>query len=72
MLFLTTGSFSEKRAADYFENSIRYENGVVSFTIPEEYEHSENWNIYISGRKEFSDGMSMSDHLFEDINEAHM
>lgn len=72
VLFLMTGSFSEKRAADYLENSIRYENGVVSFTIPEEYEHSENWNIYISGRKEFSDGMSMSDHLFEDINEAHM
>lgn len=37
----------------------------VAFTIPEGYEHTEDWNLHIAGRAVYEDGMSMSRHFFE-------
>lgn len=71
VLFLTTGAMSRQEAAEQLVNSIRCENGVISFTIPTKYNKPEEWNIHISGQQEFPDGMSMSTHLFELENEEH-
>ena len=76
VFFLTTGprsttTCSEQEAADQLEKSIRYENGMITFTIPTSYEKPENWNIHVAGRQVFPDGMSMSFHQFEVINESH-
>ena len=67
ILFLTTNSnITPIEAIEGLENSINYKNGILSFTIPENYP-SDKWDIHISGRSEFPDGMSMSNHFFEEI-----
>ena len=38
----------------------------VAFTLPAQYELVENWDLHISGRAAYADGMSMSRHFFED------
>lgn len=71
MLFLTTGGLSKQKAAQQLMDSIRCEDGVIHFTIPKDYDKTEDWNIHVSGRQEFPDGMSMSSHLFEEENANH-
>ncbi len=66
VLFLTGGTLTEEQAAEKLVESIRYEKGVISFTVPKGYEHPENWNILVSGRSVFLDGMSMSVHLLQE------
>lgn len=67
-LFLTTGESAEEKAVNQLVKSIQQENGVIKFTVPEQYEKPENWNIQIFGRQEFPDGMSMSAHPLEEIS----
>lgn len=39
-------------AVQALEESVVYENGVLSFTIPSNYAPGEDWNIHIAGRAE--------------------
>ncbi len=66
VLFLTGGTLTEEQAAEKLVESIQYEKGVISFTVPKGYEHPEDWNILVSGRSVFTDGMSMSVHLLQE------
>ncbi len=70
-MFLTTKAISEQQAVELLENSIKYNDGKIYFTIPKEYGKVEQWNIIIAGRQEFSDGMSMSAHFFEQENQEN-
>lgn len=63
-------AMTEEEALDALEESVEWwtdERGVpcVAFTIPEAYEHAENWGLHIAGRAVYEDGMSMSRHYFE-------
>lgn len=55
-------------ALDLLEENIQVKDGKVCVMVPAAYPHPENWNIQISGRAE-QDGMSMSLHFLEDVNE---
>lgn len=61
---------SAAEALDILEESLRVKDGKVRVMVPSAYPHPENWNIQISGRAE-QDGMSMSLHFLEEINEQH-
>ena len=69
VLFLTQRNLSEKQAANAFMDSISSKDGVISFILPQNYSHPENWNIHISGRMNGGGGMSV--HLFEEENISH-
>ncbi len=71
VFFLTGGASAEQKAADSLEKSIQYQNGVLSFTIPQDYDQPQNWNIMIYGQQEFPDGMSMSAHPLEEVSASH-
>lgn len=62
---------SSEKAIDDLIKSITKTDEAIKFTIPESYDSPKDWNIIISGRKEFPDGMSMSEHLFEEENSEH-
>lgn len=57
-------------ALDLLEENIQVKDGKVRVMVPPAYPYPENWNIHISGRAE-QDGMSMSLHFLEEINERH-
>ena len=72
VFFFTDTSVSEQEALKELTESIQHsDSGTISFTIPKNYKNAENWNIHIAGVQGFDDGMSMSAHIFEDINESH-
>ena len=50
-------------------DSIQYQNGRLSFQLPEGYPEAENWNIQIAGRME-TEGFSSSVHFLEEENAA--
>lgn len=53
-------------ALQTFRDSVRYENGVISFTIPKDYSPVEDWSVHISGRAE-ADGLGgISLHYLDD------
>ncbi len=54
----------EKLAASVVNNGEQ-----ISFTIPEDYENTKDWNIHIAGRLVSDDGFSQSTHLMEVIND---
>lgn len=61
---------TEIQALDALEASLEWGDdaqGVryVSFTLPKQYERAEHWTLHISGRAVYDDGMSMSQHFFE-------
>lgn len=66
-----------EEALDALEASVEWWEGAlhgkpygkyVAFTLPENYQPVEDWNIYVSGRLISTDGMTMSRHYFEDEN----
>ena len=59
---------SAAEALDLLEENIQVKDGKVRMLIPGAYPHPENWNIQITGRAE-QDGMSMSLHFLEEVNE---
>lgn len=59
---------SAAEALDLLEENIQVKDGKVRMLIPRAYPHPENWNIQITGRAE-QDGMSMSLHFLEEVNE---
>lgn len=61
---------SAAEALDLLEENLRVKDGKVRLMVPSAYPYPENWNIHISGRAE-QDGMSMSLHFLEEINEQH-
>lgn len=67
VLFLTSKptAYSPQKAADALVDSIQAENGTLTFTIPQNGPAAEDWSIFISGRSESPDGMSMSLHFLE-------
>lgn len=67
LLFLTTApkSMSAEDAVDALVDSIQEQDYIISFQLPKEYKHTEDWSIQVSGRAEFADGMSMSLHFLE-------
>lgn len=52
-------------ALQTFKDSVRYEDGVVSFTIPKNYSPVEDWNIHIAGRAETPSMGDMSLHYLD-------
>lgn len=71
LLFWAGLPYSPRKAAEALEKSIHYADGTLSFQIPKRYKEAKDWNIHISGQQSFPDGMSMSVHHFEEINETH-
>ena len=61
---------SAQQAVAQLTESIRYQEGQISFRLPEGYAAAENWNIQIAGRLEL-DGMDMSAHFLEEQNTGH-
>lgn len=52
-------------AVQALEDSIAFENGTMSFTIPKGYAKAEQWNIHIAGRAETEQLGGLSLHYFE-------
>ena len=59
---------SANQAVQQLVGSIVYTDGQISFQIPPQFYMPSDWNIHIAGRAE-SDGMSMSVHEFDDVND---
>lgn len=53
-------------ALQTFQDSVRYENGVISFTIPKDYSPVEDWSVHISGRAETNGLGGISLHYLDD------
>lgn len=51
-------------AVQALEDSIAFENGTMSFTIPKGYAKAEQWNIHIAGRAETEQLGGLSLHYF--------
>lgn len=58
-------AMTENEALQALEDSIIYEDGVLSFTIPEDYSPVEGWNIHIAGRAEAEGLGGMSLHYLD-------
>lgn len=58
-----------QQALEQLTQSIEYKNDTINFTLPQNYNDAEKWNIIISGRMAAENNMGMSIHLFEDINQ---
>ncbi len=65
--FTQLSGITPQQAIDQLEASISYRDGIVSFTLPEEYADGSDWNIQVYGRMQMGDGY-MSVHLFEAEN----
>ena len=61
----TNNTLSAQEALDELEKSIKYDNGEISFTIPENYPTSADWSIWISGSITAEEDFSMSWHYAE-------
>lgn len=55
--FRSAVPMTAEEAARALEESISYESGALSFTIPADYSPAEDWSIHIAGRAE-ADGLS--------------
>ncbi len=60
-----------QQALEQLEQSLSYQAGGVTFTLPEGYQSPEDWNIHIAGRAVYPDGFSRSVHFFDSQNQAH-
>jgi beta-lactamase regulating signal transducer with metallopeptidase domain len=58
-------TLTPEEALDALKASITYEDGALSFTIPEGIGPAEEWNIHIAGRAETAELGGMSLHYFE-------
>ena len=62
----STETVTAAEAVQALENSVTYEDSVLSFTIPAQYSSPEDWAIHIAGRAE-TDGLGgISLHYLED------
>lgn len=63
----TLRELTAQEALDALAASVRWEGeNNVYFTLPEGYMPASDWDMHISGRAVYDDGMSMSVHFFED------
>lgn len=72
LLFLGPGQprLSPEQAMEELRQSLSYQPGGVTFTLPAGYPNPEDWNIHIAGRVVYPDGFSRSVHFFDSENQA--
>ena len=63
-----TGRISEEEAMDRLEESVRYEDGTLSFTVPGQETPSHPWVIRIYGRMEMGPDSHMSVHYMDNVD----
>lgn len=71
LLFLGPRPLSPQQAMNQLSESLSYQEGGVTFTLPAGYQTPEDWNIHIAGRVVYPDGFSRSVHFFDSENQAH-
>ncbi len=68
LLFLTTKPITAQQAADMLLDSIKNEEGMVSFTIPRQYDPVEDWTIEITCNTTLPGNTSVNQYFFAEEN----
>ncbi len=68
LLFLTTKPITAQQAADMLLDSIKNEEGMVSFTIPRQYDPVEDWTIEIMCNTTLPGNTSVNQYFFAEEN----
>ena len=63
-----SGRITEEEAMDLLEESIRYEDEALSFTIPDRETPSHPWVSHLAGRAAMGPGNSMSVHYMDNVD----